>query len=192
MRQALVQTFKKEASQAGILHLAMHASLEDNDPLYSYLVFSKEDSVREHVLHTYELFNMDLAANLVVLSACHTGFGEIQKGEGILSLAKGFQYAGCPNLVMSLWQTDDKAAFKLMENFYKSFAKNQGYSLSLQQAKLAYLESEDRSHPYYWATFLYMGQRASLPRPSSLWWLLGIASLLAGAVYLGIRKWKAS
>ena len=186
--KADVGTFKKESEEAGILHLAMHAALDDRNPLYSYLVFSPQDSSqKENVLYTYELFNMNLKANLAVLSACNTGIGEIQKGEGVFSLAKGFQYAGCPNLVTSLWQTDDKAAYRVMLDFYENLKSGKAYAEALQGAKLSYLASEDRTHPYYWATFIYMGQKTGIPSPIYLWWVLGIVGL---AVLAGVWNWQ--
>ncbi|MEM9717672.1 MAG: tetratricopeptide repeat protein [Bacteroidota bacterium] len=187
-KEAREQTFKQQAPQAGILHLAMHALTDDVNPLYSGLVFSQVDSLfDDNFLYTYELFNMHLNADLAVLSACNTGIGEIQRGEGMLSLAKGFQYAGCPNLVMSLWQTDDKVAYQVMNTFYAKLLEGGSYSEALREAKINYLETQDRTHPFYWATFLYVGQRASISKPLSFWWLVGIIGIIG---ILGILIWK--
>ena len=186
--EAREKTFKEEAPKAGILHMAMHALADDLNPLYSGLAFSQVDSsFDDNFLYTYELFNMQLDANLAVLSACNTGMGKIQKGEGMLSLAKGFQYAGCPNLVMSLWRTDDKAAFQLMQDFYVDLKAGYSYSRALRQAKLSYLASQDRSHPYYWANFLYNGQSNSPHQAPSIAWIIGLLGLLGA---MGLFFWK--
>ncbi|MEM9717673.1 MAG: CHAT domain-containing tetratricopeptide repeat protein [Bacteroidota bacterium] len=187
-REAREETFKQKSPSAGILHLAMHALTDDVNPLYSGLVFSQVDSLfDDNFLYTYELFNLHLNADLAVLSACNTGVGEIQRGEGMLSLAKGFQYAGCPNLVMSLWQTDDQVAFQLMETFYSQLLEGASYASALHDAKINYLETQDRAHPFYWATFHYIGQRTRLPQSPSIGWIVGILGVM-GALGFFFRK----
>ena len=186
--EAREEAFKLKAPEASILHLAMHAITNDINPLYSGLAFTKVDtSFENNFLYTYELFNMRLKADLAVLSACNTGSGTIQRGEGLLSLAKGFQYAGCPNLIMSLWQTDDRAAYQLMLDFYSHLREGHSYSGALQQAKLTYLETQDRTHPFYWATFLYLGQRSSGTPLPEFWWILGV---LVAMIAISVILWK--
>ena len=187
-KEAREEIFKQKAPEADILHLAMHALADDHNPLYSGLVFSQVDSLFEdNFLYTYELFNMRLRANLAVLSACNTGIGKIQKGEGMLSLARGFQYAGCPNLIMSLWQTDDKVAYQVMQNFYSELKAGNSYAEALHEAKLAYLNTQDRTHPFYWSTFLYVGQRSHPPKLPLFWWIVGIVGII-GTMGIFLRK----
>jgi CHAT domain-containing protein len=158
---ALGSTFKRTAPDSRILHLAMHSLTNDKVPLYSQLVFSKEpDTLEDGLLHAYELYNMQLNADLAVLSACNTGVGKLQKGEGIMSLSRAFKYAGCPNIVMSLWKADDKATKDIMTSFFENLKDGERKDVALQEARNKYLlqEADDAmTHPYYWATFVLIG-----------------------------------
>ncbi len=190
--EASEEIFKQVATRAGIIHMAMHTLLDDRNPLYSGLVFSqdKDTSHEDNFLHTYELFNMDLEADLVVLSACNSGIGESQLGEGMLSLARAFRYAGCPNLVMTLWQTDDRAAYHMMKAFYDQLRQGLPYAEALREAKIDYLSNHDQVHPFYWANFIYMGEIKALP-DSSQWWIYGLLGLiLVGSIVrmISVRK----
>ena len=91
------------------------------------------------------------------MSACETGIGKIARGEGIISLARAFKYAGCRNIVMSLWKANDKTTSGIMYDFCKNLKKGMPKDEALQRAKLKYLESSDHSHPFYWATFVLIG-----------------------------------
>jgi len=87
--------------------------------MYSKLAFTRDkESKDDGYLNTYELFNLSLKARMAVLSACNTGAGTMQKGEGIMSLARGFYYAGCPDVVMTLWPVEDKISTQLIKDFY--------------------------------------------------------------------------
>ena len=102
--------FKSEASNYDIIHLAMHTVLDDNDPMYSTLIFSPESSdVDDRYLRTYEIYGIPLKSRMVVLSSCNTGSGKLFSGEGILSLARGFIYSGSESVVMSMWEIEDRA-----------------------------------------------------------------------------------
>ena len=132
--------FKQDAHKYQILHLAMHTLINDSLPLYSGLVFSQDqDSLEDDFLYAYELYNMQLNAELAVLSACQTGIGKIQRGEGIMSLARAFMYAGCPNIAMSLWQADDEATAEIMTAFMAYLKDGMGKAEALRRAKLNYL-----------------------------------------------------
>lgn len=111
------KSFKSVASNYGILHLAMHAYTDEENPMLSGLIFSKNEDEEDDILHAYELYGMKLNAQLAVLSACNTGSGKFEKGEGVMSLARGFRQAGVPNIVMSLWQVDDESTRTIMESF---------------------------------------------------------------------------
>ena len=111
--------FKKHAANYKILHLAMHTILDDNNPLYSKLAFTQvKDTANDNFLHTYEIYDMKLNASLAVLSSCGSGFGKFQEGEGMQSLARGFTYAGCPSILMTLWEVADQSTVSLMDRFY--------------------------------------------------------------------------
>ncbi len=184
--------FKSVSGQAGIIHLAMHTLLDDSNPLYSRLVFTQayDTTEEDNLLHTYELFNMNLNADLVVLSACNSGVGEIQRGEGMLSLARAFRYAGCPNLVLTLWQTDDQAAYHVMKSYYQFLNKGATYPEALRNAKLDYLQHNDQVHPFYWANFVYLGKDQALKNSNNSAWLWVLLVVLILGVITWIRRKK--
>lgn len=159
-------TFKREAPDFDILHLAMHTVINDSLPMYSKLVFSKSsnNSTDDGFLNTYEIYNMKLNARLAVLSACETGSGKLQKGEGVMSLARGFIYAGCPSIVMTLWQVEDKSGIEIMRNFYSYLAKGKRKDVALRLAKLRHLDSSDplTAHPHYWLGYVNIGNPEAL------------------------------
>ena len=153
--------FRKQASEFGILHLAMHTVIDDVDPMYSRLIFTQntQDTLNDGFLYAYELYNMDLNANLAVLSACNTGFGKLKKGEGVISLARGFTYSGVPSVVMTLWEVEDKSGADIMTSFYRNIENGMDMDVALQKAKLTYLSSASqfRSHPYFWSAYVTIG-----------------------------------
>ncbi|MCP3933667.1 MAG: CHAT domain-containing protein, partial [Bacteroidetes bacterium] len=182
--------FKRIAENAKILHLAMHALTNDSDPLYSQLIFSEAgDTSEDGRLHAYELQNMDLKADLAVLSACNTGAGKVHRGEGVMSLSRTFKYAGCPNIVMSLWQANDRTTKDIMVSFFKNLKNGDGKADALRQARLEFLESteEQYTHPYYWATFMLIGDNEPIRMGWEWWWYglvgLGVATMLAGILF---------
>lgn len=154
-------SFKKKASQFSILHLAMHTIINDSLPMFSKLVFSVPDanSADDGFLNTYEIYNMQFNAQLAVLSACETGTGKLQKGEGVMSMARGFVYAGCPAIVMTLWQVEDKSGTKIMDDFYNYLSKGKRKDVALRMAKLNHINSSDplTAHPHYWLGYVSVG-----------------------------------
>ena len=183
---ATESNFKKMAAQYSILHLASHSIIEDEEPLYSKLLFDNEaDSLEDGALHVYELYNMQLNADLVTLSACNTGIGKLYKGEGMISLARGFLYAGVPNLVMSLWAVPDRPTKDLMTYFYEELRKGNSKDLALHRAKIRFLENADNvtANPYYWGSFIYMGQTNDAQSTQSWWWVLALGVLVGLAVW---------
>ena len=189
-QEATEENFKRMAAHSRIIHLATHAVADDNDPMYSRLYFTRADTLQEDgILHTYELYNLKLNAALVTLSACNTGLGKIQQGEGIVSLASGFAYAGCPNIVMSLWPASDKATARLMEIFYQGLSEGLPKDEALYQAKLQYLSSADplSANPYFWGSFVFVGDpvplKATMPIRMVVAIMAGIILVISGLVY---------
>ena len=163
--QATEADFKRSAHQSNIIHLASHAIVDDKNPLFSRLVFaSSQDSLEDGLLHTYELYNIQLNADLACLSACNTGIGVYHQGEGIVSLAQGFLHAGVPNVMMSLWSVPDQSTAQIMLYFYEEIKNGQGKADALRQAKLRYLETADANtqDPYYWAAFTLIGDNQAI------------------------------
>lgn len=157
--QASEENFIEQAKNASILHLAMHTIINDNEPLYSKLLFSYHKDDKSGLVNTYELLTMNLNAELAVLSGCSTGEGELQKGEGVMSLSSGFQYAGVPAIVMSLWEVNDRFGALVIDKFYQYLADGLPKNEALYQAKLEVLLQGNAlyAHPYYWAGLTLMG-----------------------------------
>lgn len=182
--------FKHYAENSGILHLAMHALTNDQAPLYSQLIFSEstDTTLEDGKLHAYELYNMRLNAELAVLSACETGTGKQQKGEGIMSLSRAFKYAGCPNVVMSLWKADDLTTKEIISHFFGNLKAGMGKATALQQARRDFLLStkKENAHPYYWATFVLIGDNDKLDLGNiwSYWWGLLLIFPLIGLAWI--------
>jgi len=182
--------FKEKATEFDVLHLAMHTIINDSLPMFSKLVFSKTDQKAndDGYLNTYEIYNMKLNARLAVLSACETGTGMLQKGEGVMSMARAFIYAGCPSIVMTLWQVEDKSGVKIMEDFYYYLSKGKRKDVALRMAKLNHLESSDplTSHPHYWLGYVNIGNPESLKSGTNKYFVLFlilIGLFLAGDWY---------
>jgi len=164
-RMASEAMFKSEAPNYNILHLSAHTIIDNANPMYSKLAFTPDmDKKDDGLLNTYELFNMNLNAELAILSACNTGSGQLRAGEGILSIARGFFYAGVPSVVMTLWSVEDNSSAELMELFYKHLTEGLPKDEALRQAKLDYLKQSDQltSFPYYWAGYVNFGDNAPL------------------------------
>lgn len=194
--EATETNFKEVADKFDILHLAMHAIMDNENPMYSKLAFTREEDKKEDgFLNTYELFNMKLKARMVVLSACNTGAGTLQKGEGIMSLARGFYYAGCPDVVMTLWPVEDRMSTQLIKDFYTYLSKGMNKIEALRLAKLNLIRSSDplRSHPFFWAGYVNIGDNSpviSIPKkkPTGMMWALTIGISILLVVPMVIKK----
>jgi CHAT domain-containing protein len=162
----------------------MHTIINDSLPMFSKLVFSEPDknSADDGFLNTYEIYNMKLNARLAVLSACETGSGKLQKGEGVMSLARGFIYAGCPSIVMTLWQVEDKSGVDIMKNFYSYLSKGKRKDVALQMAKLKHLESADplMAHPHYWLGYVNIGNPEPLFISKDLYFIIFLIVAIVG------------
>lgn len=193
--------FKKNAGNYSILHLAMHTIINNNNPLYSKLVFfHNADSTEDGLLNTSELFSMQLNADLAVLSACNTGTGKLEQGEGIMSLSRGFFYAGVPSIIMTSWAVEDQSGSELMTAFYKYLAQGKPKNEALRLAKIEYLENADqlKSHPHFWAAYMNIGDISpinGLKSPTSIFTyiLYGAAILLLAGVgiFLYFRRQRS-
>lgn len=190
---ATERAFKELAPAAGILHLATHALVSDSLPPRSRLLFAgATDTTEDNALHAYELYNLRLPAELAVLSACNTGFGQLQAGEGVLSLAHAFRYAGARSIVMSLWPAEDEGTARILGRFYELLAAGYAKDEALRRARLAYLDSADptHAHPYYWTHLVALGDMAPLRTAgvggASYW----IGGLSVGLLLLLIGGWR--
>ncbi|WP_073003113.1 CHAT domain-containing protein [Mariniphaga anaerophila] len=194
---ATEKNFREQSEDYDILHLAMHAFINDSLPAFSRLAFSQNNSNQPYNdgwLNTADVYNLDLNARLTVLSACNTGAGNLKKGEGVMSLARGFLYAGCPTIVMTLWEVEDNAGTKIMSSFYQNLKKGRPTDEALRLAKLSYLENANprMAHPHYWLGYVSIGNAKPLFRSYDYYFFGLLVLALAGiAIDQFIRLKKA-
>jgi CHAT domain-containing protein/tetratricopeptide (TPR) repeat protein len=145
-----------------VVHFATHGLLNNRHPDLSGLVFSLVDDrgrPREGFLPAYEVYNLRMNADLVVLSACQTALGEDIRGEGLVGLSRAFMYAGTPRVVASLWRVPDRATAALMERFYKGLlVERRSPADALRAAQAAVRANRRWRAPYYWAGFVLIGE----------------------------------
>lgn len=148
-------------ARAGIIHIATHGILNSARPELSGLVLSLVDDrgqPQDGVLRLYDIFNLKLSADLVVLSGCQTGLGRQMNGEGLVGLTRGFMHAGVPRLVTSLWQVDDLATAELMRRFYRGLIVQQlSPAAALRLAQREMRATPRWQSPFYWAAFTLVG-----------------------------------
>jgi len=160
--------FRERVEDFRILHLGTHAEVNNVSPMQSRLFLAKSastDSIQDDgILHAFEVYSMTLQAELAVLSACGTGMGKFQDGEGMISMAHSFLYAGCASVVMSMWAIDEKTSADILTDFYKNLLGGMRKSQALREAKLKFLKNspDELAHPYYWAGLGLIGDPASL------------------------------
>ena len=193
--------FKEIAKEYQILHLAMHGEISPGYPETSYLSFyAGGDDLEDGKLYSAELQNLDLSAELAVLSACHTGSGKLVPGEGIRSIGTGFERAGVPSLLLTRWEIADVVAPEIMEVFYRELKKGVPKSEALRQAKIAFLENANSiaADPYYWSSFFIYGDDVPLEfnQQRSKWWyfltVIGVLSFPAIVLYFKRNRDQSS
>jgi CHAT domain-containing protein/Flp pilus assembly protein TadD len=200
--EATEQNFKKLADEYSIIHLGTHTEINNLSPLLSRFILTKplasENEQDDGYLHAYEIYNMPLRAELAVLTACETGIGKETSAEGVLSIAHSFAYAGCPSVVMSIWQIDEKTSAEIIELFYAFLKEGQSKNDALRNAKLKFIEShrdEELSHPYYWSGLVLVGNTEPVATGGSdsgilLWIIVFIA--IGVTVFAAAQKKKRS
>jgi CHAT domain-containing protein len=187
--------FKENAAEYGVIHLAMHGLFHPKIPILSSLVFTENgDSLEDNLLQAYEIAHLKLNADLVVLSACETGYGKYKRGDGIRSLARSFMYAGVPSMVVSLWQVNDNSTAQLMASFYAYLEAGLTKDKALRQAKLDYLDQNIGlvAHPAFWSPFIQLGNNSpiQLTRSNDRMWWIGGGLLSLVFVLLGLKMLK--
>ncbi len=148
--------FLNTSTYPQILHLSTHATA--NDSIQPWIAF------KDKKVFLNEIYNTDNTANLVVLSACKTALGETKKGEGVMSLARGFTYAGAKSVLSSIWNVNDKATQEILSSFYQNIKNGDTKSQALRKAKLTYLGTHSLSEksPYYWSSLILIGDTGTI------------------------------
>lgn len=147
--------FLANKSKAKIQHFAMHGIVNMQNPLESHLIFSDD------LLTIADLDTLNIETDLAVLTACNTGTGLLQEGEGVMSLSRAFTYAGCPSLIMSLWSLPDEQTAQISQYFFQNLKEGFSKHQALRQAKIKYLETDAKSnrlaHPFFWGGLVATG-----------------------------------
>jgi len=145
-----------------IVHFATHSLLNNQHPELSGVVLSLVDRAgrpQNGFLRLYDIYNLRLRSDLVVLSACRTALGSEIKGEGLIGLTRGFLYAGAPRVVATLWNIDDRSTAEVMKRFYEGMlARRERPAAALRAAQIAMWRSKGWDAPYYWAAFTLQGE----------------------------------
>lgn len=191
--KASKQIFTNEAKEHKIIHIGTHAESNNIAPELSRLVFAKSlDSLNnDNYLYTYEIYNTDLSSNIAILTACETGKPTYQAGEGMISLAHAFNYAGSESMLTSLWKIDEQSSSKIVALFYNNIKKGWAKDSALQQAKLDYIASSEGRilHPQYWAGLVLIGDTSPIEiQPSSyiIFWMAGILLV----IFMGLALFR--
>jgi CHAT domain-containing protein len=158
--KATEKRFKERAYDFRWIHLATHYLVDDAQPMYSKIMLAQSEADEEDgMLQTYEIYNLQLNADMVVLSGCNTGLGKMIRGEGLLGIARAFQYAGASSLLVSLWPVEDETTAYLMQSFYRNLKNGGPKNEALQKAKIELIHSNDaKNNPFYWGPFVLMGR----------------------------------
>ena len=185
-KKALIKTYSKaneefvksnDVQNYRIIHFATHGFVNEENPELSGILFAQDTnaidetnieniiglipSQNEGILYQSEIYNLEFNADLVVLSACQTGLGEITEGEGVIGLTRALLYAGTKNIIVSLWSVNDISTSELMINFYENLLttkKQDKYSKHLSEAKRQMIKDGKYSHPYFWSPFILIGE----------------------------------
>jgi CHAT domain-containing protein len=160
--EAREDLLKSEAARASILHFSTHGTLNNASPMYSHLTLAEGGPNDDGLLEAWELMQLDLKAELAVLSACETARGRIGAGEGMIGFSWAMFIAGVPSLVVSQWKVESAGTRDLMVNFHRALIVSSGKTKpskteALRQAALKLMRNPETSHPFYWAGFVLVG-----------------------------------
>ena len=161
LRKQATETFIKQENLKDYkyIHIATHGIVDTYEPKLSGLIFYPENGKNDGILYSGEIYNLELNADLVVLSACETGIGKISKSEGVIGLSRALLYAGAKNIIVSLWKVSDESTTKLMFSFYKNMlTEKEDKSTALYEAKTDMIKNGGTyAHPFFWSPFVLIG-----------------------------------
>ena len=185
---ATERRFRNKTGNSRILHFASHSEVFENDPLYSVIYLNQElennsgDASTDGFVYAYELFQLDLTSEMVMMNSCESGSGNYIQGSGIVGFSRAFNYAGVPTLVMNLWSVRDRSAYHLSVAFYDYL--NQGYAKNeaMRKAKIDYINKYN-SNPTNWGSFVIYGNVDPIV-PNRTHWVAALAVLLIASISL--------
>ena len=186
--------FTQEASKYHMIHLATHGKADNEIGEYCHLGFTEiMDTIENEWLFVKDIYNVELNASIVTLSACETGVGEIRKGEGVISLARSFSYAGAGCINTTLWKVSDSKTAGLMTFYYEFLKSGSSKDLAMRQAKIKFLDSYENMevHPFYWSSFIAIGDTKLIDpiyfNHSKFWLWLILGGLILVFFYIFFR-----
>ncbi|CAM3313178.1 CHAT domain-containing protein [Aequorivita lipolytica] len=192
------ELFINQAKEHKIIHIGTHAESNNISPELSRLIFAKKTGAKENYdensLYSFEIYNIDLSSNLAILTACETGKPTYQAGEGMISLAHAFNYAGSESILTSLWEIDEESSAKIVKLFYDNLSEEMPKDEALRKAKLSYIATAEgrTAAPQYWAGLVLIGDTAPIDLGNRLawWWYLlaGIVAILLVITILRNRR----
>lgn len=182
-KDATENQFKAIASDYKIIHFATHGMANSDDPDYSLLAFTEvEDDQENEFLYVSDLYNLELNAEMVVLSACETALGKNFRGEGIMSLARGFSYAGTKSIFTTLWSVNDHSTYNIIQGYYIYLQQGMEKDAALRLSKLDYIEKANNftAHPFLWSPYILIGDTDDVPalQKNTAWMWIGGAALV--------------
>ena len=193
--KATESNFKSDAPESNIIHISSHSFLYNSQPL---ILFSQSnDKKNDGFLELGEIIQMNLKSNLVVLSSCRSGLGEVEEAEGTLGMQKAFFDAGAASVMVSLWDVNDKYTSYFMRDFYENLSKGMNKIESLQKAKTDFIEKYS-ANPYYWSAFVLSGNisKIYLEKPGNFYTSYLILLLILVGIFISgfiiIRKIKSA
>jgi CHAT domain-containing protein/Tfp pilus assembly protein PilF len=193
-KTSTLDQFAEEAGQYRVLHIGTHAESDNLSPEFSRLIFAKTSENEENSLFAKDIYQMDLRSDLAVLMACETGKPSYQPGEGMISLAHAFNYAGSESMLIGLWKIDENASSDIAMNFYENLTKGFTKDEALREAKLTYLSTaESRAlSPDFWAGLIVMGssEPIAFKRQLPVYWIAIFTLLVLIGIWIAAKSMK--
>lgn len=196
--QGTKSNFLKYKDEVSVIHLATHAIVNNEDPSRSFIAFFPDKAEENNYkLFAHELYNTTMSqTQLAFLSACETAQGKLVSGEGIMSLSRAFAYAGCPNMITSLWKAEDHTTAFISQRFYHHLKNGLDFSKALRQAKIDLLQSPQYAQfhsPSYWSHLVFVGSPSAHSNTQPAWvYVLVLLALVGFLAYKGRRILKRS
>lgn len=192
--RSTAKAFREASAYHRIIHIGTHAEANNDYPEYSRLIFAKDggDLDADNSIYLYDLYNLDLISDLSVLTACESGRSGYQHGEGMVSMAHAFNYAGSRSILTGMWKLDEQSTAMITEYFYTNLRKGLRKDDALQQAKLRYLKNAEGRmlSPVYWAGLVIMGDTEPVEfdtPPRVYFYSFGLFLLLLLIGWWGVR-----
>ncbi len=186
---ATPQAFSSSASNSRILHLASHSKISENDPLFSTIYLhpgSSSDYDQDGIsgqIFAYQLFDMNLRNDLIMLNSCESGSGDYFQGAGIMGISRALRYAGARSIILNSWSVNDQLASDFAVEFYKNINQGRSKSTSLREAKIHFLKNKN-ANPHFWGPYMLNGDSRPVVDPPGRNMMLALLLVLFAAGFV--------